>query len=76
MRAIRRVIGAATLYDIDRLTARRWAQLKGALATAGTPIPDNDLWIAAVAVQHGLTLVTHDAHFSRVKGLSVQIWPR
>jgi predicted nucleic acid-binding protein len=35
----------------------------------GTPIPTNDIWIAALAMQHGLPLYTRDAHFSSVAGL-------
>ncbi len=39
------------------------------LKKAGTPVPTNDIWIAAAAFQHGLKLFTKDAHFSFVKGL-------
>lgn len=38
------------------------------------PIPDDDVWIAAVARQHRLTLVTRDAHFAHVDGLSLAHW--
>jgi len=40
----------------------------------GRPIPDNDLWIAAVALQHRLILVTRDGHFSNINGLIVEFW--
>ena len=75
-RKLRNAFRGARHYNIDRLTARRYAAIRAALAAAGTPIPQNDIWIAAVAVQHGLTLVTHDAHFRRVRGLTVQVWPK
>ena len=39
------------------------------LKKAGTPVPTNDIWIAAAAFQHGLQLFTKDVHFSFVKGL-------
>ena len=55
-------------------TAERYGTLKQQLALAGTPIPENDLWIAAQAVEHGLPLATRDAHFARVPGLEVLDW--
>ncbi|HKE24328.1 MAG TPA: PIN domain-containing protein [Bryobacteraceae bacterium] len=45
--------------------ARRFVQLK----RAGTPIPDNDLWIAALAPEHNLSLVTRDRHFDCIPQL-------
>ena len=72
-RKVRDAIKDFVLYDVDRFTARRYAGLKSKLAAAGTPIPENDLWIAAAAAQHGFT---HDAHLARVPGLSVQVWPK
>jgi tRNA(fMet)-specific endonuclease VapC len=47
-------------------TAKRYAHIHGALRKAGTPIPANDLWIAASAMEHGLTVVTLDNHFVRI----------
>ena len=44
-------------------TTRHYANLYRQLRTAGTPIPTNDLWIAAIVVQHGLSLYTRDRHF-------------
>lgn len=39
------------------------------LRTQGTPIPTNDLWIAALVVEHGLTLYTRDRHFEHLPQL-------
>jgi len=50
----------------DEATTHFYAELHGELRRAGTPIPTNDLWIAALVVQHGLTLFTRDRHFERV----------
>jgi tRNA(fMet)-specific endonuclease VapC len=61
------------LLPTDR-TAEEYAKLKQALAVAGAPIPENDIWIAALALEHGLPLATRDAHFARVPGLVVQDW--
>jgi tRNA(fMet)-specific endonuclease VapC len=48
----------------------------GSLSPRRAPIPENDLWIAALARQHALTLVTRDAHFTGVRGLVVERWER
>jgi tRNA(fMet)-specific endonuclease VapC len=50
-------------------TAEHYARLFVQLKRAGTPIPDNDLWIAAMALEHNLTLITRDHHFDRVPQL-------
>lgn len=44
-------------------TTRHYANLYRQLRSAGTPIPTNDLWIAAIVAQHDLTLFSRDAHF-------------
>jgi tRNA(fMet)-specific endonuclease VapC len=53
----------------DRYTAEQYARLFVQLKRAGTPIPDNDLWIAALSLQHQLTLITRDQHFERIPQL-------
>lgn len=58
----------------DLETARRYGEIKNALKTKGRPMPENDVWIAAIAVQHSLTLITRDAHFSQVENLTVATW--
>lgn len=52
-----------------RETAEQYARLFVQLKRAGTPIPDNDLWIAALALEHDLTLITRDRHFDHVPQL-------
>ena len=51
---------------LDEGTSERYAVIVQALREAGTPIPTNDLWIAASAMQHGLKVLTTDAHFKKV----------
>ncbi len=53
----------------SRETTEQYARLFTQLKRAGTPIPDNDLWIAAVAIEHDLALVTRDGHFDKVPQL-------
>ena len=50
-------------------TAERYARLFVQLKRAGTPVPDIDLWIAALALEHDLTLITRDRHFERIPQL-------
>jgi tRNA(fMet)-specific endonuclease VapC len=57
------------VIDVDQSTAHRYGELIGALRKAGTPIPSNDVWIAAVASGTDGTLVTFDRDFSRIPGL-------
>jgi tRNA(fMet)-specific endonuclease VapC len=52
--------------DIDRETSERYAAIFGHLKKSGTPIPTNDLWIAASAMQHGLKLLATDRHYLKV----------
>ena len=58
----------------DAVTARFYGRIRYALRRKGKPIPENDLWIAALAQQYELVLVTRDAHFQEVAGLMVVGW--
>ncbi len=58
-------------YRIDEETADFYSEILTNLKKAGTPIPTNDIWIAAVSFQHGLKLYTNDNHFQLVAGLSL-----
>jgi tRNA(fMet)-specific endonuclease VapC len=60
------------ILDVDAETSERYAAILDALRQAGAPIPTNDIWIAASAMQHGLVVVTTDAHFRRVPQILVQ----
>ena len=54
------------LRAIDEETSERYAAIFNYLREKGTPIPTNDLWIAATAMQFGLRVVTTDRHFQKV----------
>lgn len=47
-------------------TTHHYAQIFAQLRMQGTPIPTNDIWIAALAVQHDLLLLSRDAHFDKL----------
>ena len=59
---------AANVLHVDVETARQYGSIRAELKRKGRPIPENDIWIAATAKQHLLTLVTRDAHFREVRG--------
>jgi tRNA(fMet)-specific endonuclease VapC len=52
-------------------TARIYGEIKNQLKGKGTPIPENDIWIAAIAKQYDLTVMTNDIHFKEVVGLKL-----
>jgi tRNA(fMet)-specific endonuclease VapC len=58
----------------DTTTARAYGQIKHTLRAKGRPIPENDIWIAAIAMQYNLALVTRDGHFGEVDGLVLETW--
>ncbi|MBL8514536.1 MAG: type II toxin-antitoxin system VapC family toxin [Betaproteobacteria bacterium] len=60
-----------TPAQLTTVTADRYALVYAALRRAGRPIPTNDMWIAATALEHGAALLTLDAHFEAVSGLRV-----
>lgn len=67
-------VAKSTLLDVGLETARIYGQIKQSLLAKGRPIPDNDLWIASLAIQHQLPVVTYDAHFAEITGLIVETW--
>jgi tRNA(fMet)-specific endonuclease VapC len=58
-----------TLYSLDEQTAEYYCLILDQLKNNGTPIPTNDIWIAAVAFQQGMPIYTKDQHFNKIKGL-------
>lgn len=67
-------VGQCTIVACDAGTAQYYGQIRLALRQAGTPIPENDIWIAATALQYGVPLITRDAHFGYVPGLTIEQW--
>lgn len=61
-------------YRHDLETAQFYGIIKERLERKGTLIPDNDIWIAAIALQHNLILVTRDAHFDEIESLQTERW--
>ena len=63
----------AVLYP-DTATALHYAQISADLERKGTPIPENDVWIAAMALECAMPLATRDIHFNQVTGLQLLHW--
>jgi tRNA(fMet)-specific endonuclease VapC len=64
------------ILEIDSQVAQAYAEIFADLRRHGTPIPTNDLWIAAIAKAHHLILVTNDDHFRHVNGLQRENWTK
>jgi tRNA(fMet)-specific endonuclease VapC len=62
------------VLDIDERTTVPYAAIRSELKRAGTPIPSNDVWIAALCRQHSLPLLTRDRHFDAVPGIRRIAW--
>jgi tRNA(fMet)-specific endonuclease VapC len=71
---IRDFMQTATLLLPDQNTSEQYGEVKAELAGIGKLIPDNDIWIAAMARQYDLPLVTRDAHFAAVPVLTTLAW--
>ncbi len=59
------------IIDVDIEISQRYGYLVKTLKKQGTPIPTNDVWIAAVAFETGSKLYTRDSHFGNVPGLFI-----
>ncbi|SRR5579883_546316 len=64
----------STVLVCDAETARQYGEVKNSLRLKGRPLPENDVWIASLALQHDLILVTRDAHFQEVESLKTAAW--
>ncbi len=60
-----------TILDVDDPASRIYAEIVVALRAAGTPLPTNDLWIAAVAAREGASVLTFDRHFESIGRVGV-----
>ena len=67
-------VAANVIVGVDQGACEAYGRLKAVLRAKGRPIPDNDLWIAAAAIQLGAALVSRDTHFANVEGLVVHSW--
>jgi tRNA(fMet)-specific endonuclease VapC len=66
---VERLVARCHILDITLATAEVYARLRLDLKKKGKPIPENDLWIAALCVEHQVKLAAADSHFDAVDGL-------
>jgi tRNA(fMet)-specific endonuclease VapC len=71
---VERFAAGRKILPCDLDVAREYGRLKQLLKSRGRPLPENDIWIAAVAIRHGMVLVTRDRHFEEVENLSTEDW--
>jgi tRNA(fMet)-specific endonuclease VapC len=64
-------ISSCELLDINFLVAEIYASLRLSLKKKGTPIPENDIWIAAICISNNIPLCTFDKHFQNIKGITI-----
>ena len=62
------------ILPIEDQTTVMYADIRSELKAAGTPIPENDLWIAALVREYDLPLLSKDRHFDNVPGISRLSW--
>lgn len=74
LQAVERLRAAFSLLLPDDRTARYYAEIRLRLRRKGRPIPENDVWIAALALQRQLPLMSQDSHFHEIDALSVLSW--
>ncbi len=65
---------SSNVLPCDATTAGIYGATRDALRRGGRPIPENDIWIAAIALQHDLILVSRDSHFEHVEDLRLEHW--
>lgn len=57
---------AVQIFEVDAEVSRLYAEIVVDLRKAGTPVPTNDIWIAAIAARNGAAVLTCDEHFQRI----------
>ncbi len=63
-----------SVLTCDTETSRQYGEIKNSLQLKGRPIPENDIWIAAIAKQYETTLVSRDNHFKEIDDLLTLTW--
>ena len=62
------------VLQIDEETTIAYGNIKAALRKKGKQIPENDIWIAAIAKRFKLVVVTRDKHFKEIEGINIKSW--
>jgi tRNA(fMet)-specific endonuclease VapC len=62
------------LLAVDLEATRAYAKIRSHLMQIGRPVPENDIWIAAIAIRYDIALVTRDQHFDLIPDLRLERW--
>jgi tRNA(fMet)-specific endonuclease VapC len=71
---INEFVASSSILTCDTETSQQYGIIKNVLRIKGRPIPENDIWIAGIAKQHQLTLISRDNHFKVIDGLTITSW--
>jgi tRNA(fMet)-specific endonuclease VapC len=71
---IKRIINNYNILLIDEAVSLAYGNIKASLRKKGKPIPENDIWIAAIAQHYQLTLATRDKHFKEIDNIKIKNW--
>jgi len=71
---INKITSNYNILVVDDAVSLVYGKIKAALKKKGKPIPENDIWIAAIAENHGLILVSRDKHFKEVETIKLKDW--
>ena len=74
IKQIEELIESTPILDSNIVTAKEYGIIKKDLKIKGTPIPENDIWISAIAIQFDLKLAGRDDHFKYIDSLNYEEW--
>ena len=74
IRRIEELAENSAVLSCNEHVARRYGEIKNTLRAKGRPIPENDIWLAAIAMYYNLTVVTRDRHFDEIVELATEAW--
>ena len=73
---IKKLLENSVLMHVDEAVAGRYARVRSDLRKKGQPIPENDIWIAAICLENETPLISSDGHFENINGLEVLKWKK
>ena len=74
IREIKSITNNYNVLKVDEETTIAYGNIKAALRKKGKPIPENDIWIAAIAKRYELVVVTRDKHFKEIESIDIKSW--
>jgi len=74
IRGIQNITNHYNVLFIDEETTLAYGNIKAALRKKGKPIPENDIWIAAIAQRYELIVATRDKHFNEIESVRIKSW--